>query len=87
MALCRTIPGVPGCHAIHDQGGARTKQAAWAFEYEHIVLTVHALIEAGSLTGDADLLTQVLNTGYGDHETAAVYFVELIESGKLRVRS
>lgn len=49
MALCAPDFGKPGCHAELDQGAHMTKQERYAFEYEHIALTLIALIEEGYL--------------------------------------
>lgn len=52
MALCASNFGEIGCHAELDQGGSMTKQERHAFEYEHIALTLIALIEQGFLVVD-----------------------------------
>lgn len=49
MALCGPGFGMPGCHAELDQGSHMTKAERYAFEYEHIALTLIALLEAGFL--------------------------------------
>lgn len=56
MALCASDFGKPGCHAELDQGAHMTKQERYAFEYEHIALTLIALIEQGYLVVDKDRL-------------------------------
>jgi hydroxyethylthiazole kinase-like sugar kinase family protein len=56
MALCRTDFGSVGCHAELDQGAHMTKLERWAFEYEHIALTLIALIEQGYLVVDKERL-------------------------------
>lgn len=48
-ALCCDRPGVRGCHAMLDQGGARTKLDRRAFEIEMVAKTYIALIERGLL--------------------------------------
>lgn len=49
MALCASNFGKVGCHAELDQGSRMTKAERHAFEYEHIALTLIALIEMGYL--------------------------------------
>lgn len=49
MALCGPGYGQPGCHAELDQGAHMTKAERYAFEYEHIALTLISLIELGYL--------------------------------------
>jgi hypothetical protein len=56
MALCAQNYGKPGCHAELDQGKNMTKLERYAFEYEHIALTLIALIEQGYLIVDKDRL-------------------------------
>jgi hypothetical protein len=56
MALCAHGFNAPGCHAELDQGSKLTKQERYAFEYEHIALTLIALIEQGFLVVDKDKL-------------------------------
>lgn len=56
MALCAQDFGCPGCHAELDQGSKMTKLERYAFEYEHIALTLIALIEQGYLVVDKDRL-------------------------------
>ncbi len=56
MALCRSDYGQVGCHAELDQGAHMTKQERYAFEYEHIALTLIALIETGYLVVDKERL-------------------------------
>ena len=56
MALCAQNFGSPGCHAELDQGSKMSKQERYAFEYEHIALTLIALIEQGFLVVDKDRL-------------------------------
>jgi hypothetical protein len=56
MALCGPSYGVTGCHAELDQGKAMSKTEKWAFEYEHIALTLIALIEQGYLVVDQERL-------------------------------
>ncbi|WP_207000703.1 hypothetical protein [Trinickia mobilis] len=48
-ALCCDRPGVRGCHAMLDQGGAMGKEERRAFELEMIAKTYIALIERGLL--------------------------------------
>jgi predicted RNA-binding Zn-ribbon protein involved in translation (DUF1610 family) len=83
MALCKTIPGRVGCHALHDQGGKLSKAEWQAFEYWAITMTVVALILQGKLAGYDGALMSIPETT--DHEDAAVFLVGLIESGQLRV--
>lgn len=52
MSLCSASFGKPGCHAELDQGSKMTKVERQNFEYEHIALTLIALIEAGYLVID-----------------------------------
>lgn len=59
MALCGCDYGTPGCHAELDQGAHMTKQERYAFEYEHIALTLIALIECGLLVVDKERLKHV----------------------------
>lgn len=54
MALCRSTFGQTGCHAELDQGAHMTKQQKYDFEYEHIALTLIALIEQGYLVVSKD---------------------------------
>lgn len=56
MALCAPNFGKPGCHAELDQGSTMTKLERYAFEYEHIALTLISLIEQGYLVIDKDRL-------------------------------
>lgn len=56
MALCAPDFCKAGCHAQLDQGSAMTKLERYAFEYEHIALTLIALIEEGFLVVDKDRL-------------------------------
>jgi len=56
MALCASDFGKAGCHAELDQGSTMTKQERYAFEYEHIALTLIALIEQGYLIVNKDRL-------------------------------
>lgn len=56
MALCASDFGKPGCHAELDQGANMTKQERYAFEYEHIALTLITLIEQGYLIVNQDRL-------------------------------
>jgi len=56
MALCHADFGMPGCHAELDQGSHMTKLERYAFEYEHIALTLIALIEQGYLVVDKERL-------------------------------
>lgn len=56
MALCAPNFSRPGCHAELDQGLTMTKLERYAFEYEHIALTLMALIEQGYLVVDKDRL-------------------------------
>lgn len=56
MALCRSDYGVVGCHNELDQGAHMTKLERYAFEYEHIALTLIALIEQGYLIVDKERL-------------------------------
>lgn len=56
MALCAPNFGTVGCHAELDQGAHMTKAERYAFEYEHIALTLIALIEEGYLIVDKDRL-------------------------------
>jgi hypothetical protein len=49
MALCASSFGKVGCHAELDQGSKMTKIEKQAFEYEHIALTLIALLESGHL--------------------------------------
>ncbi len=53
MALCGPDFGKCGCHAELDQG-SMTKQQRYDFEYEHIALTLIALIENGYLVVNKD---------------------------------
>lgn len=91
MALCKTVPGREGCHARHDQGGKLEKAEWWAFEYKHICLTVIALLEGGKLSGQVSaamlINVSVSQDGMVDWESAALYFISLIESGELKVVS
>src|SRR5271169_293000 len=48
MALCGPGYGQSGCHAELDQG-KMSRQERYDFEYEHIALTLIALIENGYL--------------------------------------
>lgn len=54
MALCGPGYGESGCHAELDQGAHMTKAERYAFEYEHIALTLIALIEMGYLVVSKD---------------------------------
>ncbi len=54
MALCASNFGKAGCHEELDQGGKMTKLERYAFEYEHIALTLIALIEQGFLVVNKD---------------------------------
>lgn len=54
MALCGPGYGYCGCHAELDQGLSRTKHQKHEFEYEHIALTLIALIEQGYLVVSKD---------------------------------
>lgn len=56
MALCAPNFGKAGCHAELDQGAHMTKAERYAFEYEHIALTLIALIEQGFLVVNKDRL-------------------------------
>lgn len=56
MALCAPNYGISGCHAELDQGQKMSKQERHAFEYEHIALTLIALIEQGFLVVDKEKL-------------------------------
>lgn len=49
MALCASSFGKIGCHAELDQGSKMNKLERQAFEYEHIALTLIALLEQGYL--------------------------------------
>ncbi|CAM8785040.1 DUF1364 domain-containing protein [Burkholderia pseudomallei] len=48
-ALCADRPGVRGCHALLDQGGALLKDERRAFEMEMVAKTYIALMERGLL--------------------------------------
>ena len=54
MALCGPGYGQKGCHAELDQGHTMTKMERYAFEYEHIALTLIELIETGYLIVNKD---------------------------------
>ncbi len=54
MALCGYECGNAGCHAELDQGSKMTKQERYAYEYEHIALTLIALVEQGYLIVNKD---------------------------------
>lgn len=56
MALCAPNYGAVGCHAELDQGSKMTKLERYQFEYEHIALTLIALIEEGYLVVNKDRL-------------------------------
>lgn len=49
IALCGTGFNKHGCHAELDQGSKMCKAEKQQFEYEHIALTLIALIENGNL--------------------------------------
>ena len=53
MALCGPAYGQPGCHAELDQG-KMSRLERYEFEYEHIALTLIALIENGYLIIDKE---------------------------------
>jgi hypothetical protein len=53
MALCGPGYGQVGCHAALDQG-KMSKSERYSFEYEHIALTLIALIEMGYLIIDKE---------------------------------
>lgn len=48
-ALCSDRPGIPGCHALLDQGGKLPKAERRAFEIEMVAKTYIALMERGML--------------------------------------
>lgn len=54
MALCTVnlSTSKPGCHEKLDQGKDMSKEERRAFEYEHIAMTLIALIERGYLVVD-----------------------------------